>query len=127
MSNRYLFSKESIQLVCETVVKLCTGVQITRSVIITRFRNVERVQVGSNSKRIIRSMLCDRFVTMNSITEVCRKCQIITLNVPESNKENVNFQTDSVKDDAKTKRSTSDNSKKTLTIEDLKEPDSRHY
>lgn len=75
VSNTYLFSKESIELVCETVLKLklCTGVQITKSVIITRFHNVERLKIGSKFQRVVRSMLCVRVVTMNSMTEVCRK------------------------------------------------------
>jgi hypothetical protein len=90
VSNKFLYTKESIQLVCEIIskLKLCVGVK-ARKAIITRFHSVERVTDDSRSQqRIVRSILCDRLVNMNTVNQVCRKCQKMTLQEIDSNKEN---------------------------------------
>ena len=86
VSEKFQYTKESIAIVCRTVkiLKLCAGVTINSSVIVTRFHLYQRIEESNGiKKRVVRSILCDQIVALNTIKETCKKCLKMTLHHPE--------------------------------------------
>lgn len=85
--------QESIRAVCASVkiVRLCEAVTITKSVVVSRFHTVEQFNSSETQERKIRSIICSKIVSVNSVTNTCRKCQKMTFGQPknELSKENV--------------------------------------
>lgn len=78
----YSFTRYSIGLVCKQVsmIKLCEGVTVTQTVVCSRYHILEHLTLPgkSVSTRKIRSILCQRVVSIISATNICRNCQKMT-------------------------------------------------
>ena len=83
----------SITAVCLSVqsLKLCEAVKFTGSVIVSRYHTVENFKMNESQERKVRSIMCNRVVSVNSVSNICRKCQNMTLGQfqGQSQKENI--------------------------------------
>ncbi|MES9902010.1 MAG: hypothetical protein ABW168_04915 [Sedimenticola sp.] len=123
ISNKFEFTKESLAGVCTAVklIRLCEGLTLTKSIIITRFHIIERLQASDCAeKRKVRTITCDRVVTINSTNSICRKCQKMTLNVPTANKENEPSVTDYQTTGTSKRIAETENQKSSISNEDIK-------
>lgn len=69
ISNKYEFYKESIEAVCNSALhlELCEAVEVSESVIVSRYHTVEQFKVDDKSvERKIRSVLCNLVVPVNN-------------------------------------------------------------
>lgn len=92
VSDLFEYTIESVKVVCEIVkiLRLCNGVKITSSLIVTRFHQYQRIQYENGTKRrIVRSVMCNQIININAVNDTCIKCQKMTMNHP--GKENIPY------------------------------------
>lgn len=93
INSTFQVSQESITAVCLSVqsLKLCEAVKVTGSVVVSRYHTVENFKVNERQERKVRSIMCNRVVLVNSISNICRKCQKMTLGRLQSQPEKENI------------------------------------
>ena len=81
INSTFQVSQENITAVCLSVqsLKLCEAVKVTGSVVVSRYHIVENFKVNERQERKVQSIMCYRVVLVNSISNICRKCQKMTL------------------------------------------------
>lgn len=95
VKNTFSTEEDSIVSVCYLVEKmqLCEGIEMKRSVIVSRFHTLEKFQKSSSAKSIrsLRSVTCNRVVSFDAKTSACKTCRKMTFSNPLVNKENSNI------------------------------------
>lgn len=74
--DKFQFTKECIRTVFETVVvlRLCFGIKVNKSVIVTRFYQYEQlIKENGLKRRLVRSILFEKNISMSIHTDTCRK------------------------------------------------------
>lgn len=86
--------KQSVLTICDIVsrLSLCEGHRVTTSVVVTRFHVIDmwkRTDTVEKQQRRIRSVVCNKVISINSNISLCIKCQRMTFNTsPKHDKEN---------------------------------------
>jgi hypothetical protein len=116
ISSKFEFCKESVESVCQSVLllRLCEAETVSGSVVVSRYHTVENFKVNDKQERKIRSVMCNTVVSVNSLSNVCRKCQKMTFGQAksETNKENIKS--------TESERAIPKDKAKTVTKDDIK-------
>jgi hypothetical protein len=83
-------SEKGIKVVFSIVdkIQLCCGLEITKSIIVSRYHTLDLWKRPDNTAvRSMRSVMCEKVISLNSHTFVCRTCQKMTFSQSD-NKEN---------------------------------------
>lgn len=93
IDNSFIIEENSIKTICKIVEKVdvCHGIEISSSVICSRFHTVETLyNCESNQQtRRIRSLMCNKALRFNARTEICKTCQKMTFTTKTEQKENL--------------------------------------
>lgn len=88
---KFVIEENSIKTICKIIEKLdiCSGVEINRSVICSRFHTIETFTDGQETQtRRIRSIMCGQALQFNARSPVCKICQKMTFTIKNEQKEN---------------------------------------